>query len=49
MGKYNAVYTLLWKKSEDGTFRVIDEYTLEKRRRFLFLNNCVLIVWWTSR
>ena len=46
MGKYNAVYTLLWKKSEDGAFRVIDEYTLEKRRRFLFMNNYVIIFFW---
>ena len=34
MGNYNAVYTLLWKRGEDGVFRVVDEYTLHSRKRF---------------
>jgi len=34
MGNYNAVYTLLWKRGEDGIFRVVDEYTLQSRKRF---------------
>jgi hypothetical protein len=37
MGNYYAVYTLLWKRGEDAIFRVVDEYTLQSRRRFLFL------------
>ncbi len=43
MPKYGAVYTILWKRGEDGFFRVADEYTLKERRRFSFLNNYVLV------
>jgi hypothetical protein len=43
MPKYGAVYTVLWKRGEDGFFRVADEYTLKERRRFSFLNNYVLV------
>ena len=38
MAKYNAVYTLLWKRGEDGFFRVVDDYTSQARKRFSFLN-----------
>ena len=32
--KYGAVYTLLWKKdSEDGPFRVVNEYVPEARKK----------------
>jgi hypothetical protein len=34
LAQYNAVYTLLWKRGEDGIFRVVDEYTLQSRKRF---------------
>ena len=44
MGNYNAVYTLLWKRGEDGIFRVVDEYTLQSRKRFLLLNKYALMV-----
>jgi hypothetical protein len=43
MPKYGAVYAVLWKRGEDGFFRVADEYTLKERRRFLFLNNYILV------
>jgi hypothetical protein len=33
MAKYNAVYTLLWKKDADGFFRVVSEYTTQARKR----------------
>ena len=33
MAKYNAVYTLLWKKDADGFFRVVNEYTTQARKR----------------
>ena len=44
LAQYNAVYTLLWKRGEDGIFRVVDEYTLQSRKRFLFLNKYALMV-----
>jgi hypothetical protein len=44
MGYYNAVYTLLWKLDEDGIFRVINENTLQSRKRFSFLNKYILMV-----
>ena len=34
LAQYNAVYTLLWKRGEDGIFRVVDEYSLQSRKRF---------------
>ena len=44
MGNYNAVYTLLWKLDEEGFFRVINENTLQSRKRFSFLNKYILMV-----
>ena len=44
MAQFNAVYTLLWKKGEDGDFRVVEEYTLASRKRFSFLKKYVLLV-----
>ncbi len=44
MGNYNAVYTLLWNLDEDGIFRVINENTLQSRKRFSFLNKYILMV-----
>ena len=35
MGRYNAVYTLLWKKDAKGVFFVQDQYTLESRKKAL--------------
>ena len=48
LAQYNAVYTLLWKRGEDGIFRVVDEYTLQSRKRFLFLNKYASILRRTS-
>ena len=54
MAKYNAVYTLLWKKDADGFFRVVNEYTTQARKRshsstnILASSFCVLIMTFDS-
>jgi len=44
MANYNAVYTMIWKTGKDGLFYATDEYTLQSRKRFSFLNHYILMV-----
>lgn len=44
--RYNAVYTILWKKEGDGPYRVAGHYTTEVRRRYaapsLHATSCIV-------